>query len=523
MPEARRAHHPLNPHRPPLSLRLKLTLWMLGVAALVHLTLGVVFHLYSARAGRDQMEQLVASRATAVAEALADQRPPFSANLVDSIREHEANSVFFNHLTVGIFDAGGEAVGLSGHAQVDRLVGLAGRALEARKPVRVGLRSADPELRHRRLDMFAAAQPFRAADGQMYAAVLASDLKYLAHRDRQITRMIAGMSLVGLFAVAIGGWHVAGRAVAPLRNIQEAARHISPETLDEGVEVVSSGSEVAQIEAELNRALRRIEEGYRAQARFLSNVSHELKTPIAVVLTEAQALKATGRLDPASEAFVDSTADEMRRLGRLVESFLMLTRIREGRQETDLRRCAVNDLVMASVEHCAAFAEHHGVGLAPSLLADEDELDLHVAGDPELLRTMLDNLVRNAVRFSPRAAAVAVDVCRQGEHVTIAVRDRGQGIPEEIIDRVFDRFVQAPGERSRGSGLGLEIAQGIAELHGGRIAAANNPGGGCEMLVRLPLASPPTAEGPAAQPHARGVAPDRRAPAGGEARARTSA
>jgi signal transduction histidine kinase len=174
-----------------------------------------------------------------------------------------------------------------------------------------------------------------------------------------------------------------------------------------------------------------------------------------------------------------------------VESFLMLTRITDGDGRIGLKRYAANDLVVDSVENCGLMAHQHGVRLAPELLEDDEFIDTVIAGDPELLRTMLDNLVCNAIRFSPRGGTIGIAARRSGSAVTVTVRDDGAGIPENRLSTIFDRMAPASGDNQsgRGHGFGLAIAQGIAELHGGIIAVANRETGGCEFCVTLPVAS----------------------------------
>lgn len=143
-------------------------------------------------------------------------------------------------------------------------------------------------------------------------------------------------------------------------------------------------------------------------------------------------------------------------------------------------------------------ALQHGVRLRLDL--EEEPLPLIVLGENELLRVMVDNLVRNAIRFSSKGQAIDIAVFRTTESSSICVRDEGPGIPTELLDTLFDRFTQAPAEtaRGRGHGLGLSIAQGIAELHGGRISVRNLPEAGAEFTVTLPLSPAAMVKGAAA-------------------------
>jgi signal transduction histidine kinase len=195
----------------------------------------------------------------------------------------------------------------------------------------------------------------------------------------------------------------------------------------------------------------------------------------------------------------------MRVVGGVVESFLVLARIGHGKELVRRERLPVNDVVLEAAEHCAALSRHHEVPLVTLLhLAAEGESELEIEGDPELLRTMLENLVRNALRFSPRGEAVDLRVTCTKDRASIHVRDRGPGIPREHIERVFDRFYQIAEQQTgpRGSGLGLAIAKSVAELHHGTISVHNCADRGAEFEVLLPLCKPAPqveAAAPAAQ------------------------
>jgi signal transduction histidine kinase len=141
----------------------------------------------------------------------------------------------------------------------------------------------------------------------------------------------------------------------------------------------------------------------------------------------------------------------------------------------------VNELVMDSIEANARYAANEKVSLRPVL--SEDGLESVVLCDRHLAQVALDNIVRNAIRFSPEGESMDVEVRHEADRVGIAVRDRGPGCPVEILHRLFDRFAQSNEERrtGRGAGIGLEVAHGIMELHEGDITVANLEDGGCRF------------------------------------------
>lgn len=310
----------------------------------------------------------------------------------------------------------------------------------------------------------------------------------------------------GLVGAATSAWIISGVATEPLKRVLDSMRKISPGTVGQEVRMDGGSEELAVVRREVDAMRSRMEAGFKAQERFLSNVSHEIKTPISVLLTEMQTLPSLGETPGDVREFIVSVGEELRRLGGMVESFLLLTRVRDGQPvQARIGTYQVNELIVDSMESCAGIAEQYEVSLVPILLDDPEDLDLTVNGIPDLLRTMLDNLVRNAVRFSPEHGRVIITARRPSDsEVTIEVRDFGTGIPPGMLDTIFDRFAQNESEvkRGRGHGLGLEIALGIAEIHGGGITVENCEDRGCRFIVRLPIGDNPAAS------RVRGGAPD---------------
>ena len=475
-------------NNPRVSLRLRLTLWICVIFTIIQWVAGGVFWLYE----RDAINRIYLNRLSEQGEMLGEELsawlPMLEPQILDS-RIADANRVGrFERFYVDIFDANGRPVMSDRRPVVDPTSIPIGRAIRAGEAVPV--RQADWNedlLEDPPYELWAVLIPTKGTEGQDYVIFVATTDQFV--RDQ--LGLVRQVLLMWLFAAPVvaclSGWFIAGIAVAPFLRLQDVARHLTPDSIGRSIDFESSNMEVAELAEQLEESRRRIQEAFAAQERFLSNVSHEIKTPIAVMRMEAQTLDLSGAKDEVVY-FVDSVKEEMTRLGNLVESFLTLTRIQDGKGVVRGRRYAVNDLVMDSVEHCAVMANQNRVWLRPGLFSDDDMLDIAVAGEPELLTTMLDNLIRNAIRFSPPESGVRIELVVNAGTVEIAVPDEGPGIPEEKLSTIFDRFSQAGNEKraGRGHGLGLAIARGIAELHGGTIEAANLPEGGCEFRIVLP-------------------------------------
>jgi signal transduction histidine kinase len=293
---------------------------------------------------------------------------------------------------------------------------------------------------------------------------------------------------VSFAAAAVCAWMLERRAMRPVGAVAAAAAQVTPGTLRQGIAVVGVDGQVAELQLALNQALQRLDDAFEEQSRFAANVSHELKTPIAVLLAQAQVLDPAKASPEEITSFRASIEAEMRRLGRTVESFLLLARCGPDAALKEARPVPLLDVVLDSVKQGSELAAQYGVTLVPQIDLEEDSAPPVVRGDPHLLRTMLDNLVSNAVRFSPPGEAVDVRATATDREARITVRDRGPGIPAGYERAVFDRFTQAPVEAPRrgGFGLGLNIAATIARMHQGSIDARNRLDRGCEFVVSLP-------------------------------------
>lgn len=319
-----------------------------------------------------------------------------------------------------------------------------------------------------------------------------------------LTIRLAGTAfLAALLGGTAAAWVIVGSALEPLRSITETARGMAPESIEASrIAMPELGTEVNAAKRELNSALDRIEAGYQAQERFISNVSHELKTPIAIILNEAQRLRRSERDRNELETFVRDTADQMSHLGKMVESFLTLARIDYEEKLQKNQEFWFHDLIVEAVSRSSAQGMTHNVRIEPVLYEDTEFFDDPTWGDPELVSALVENLIRNAIRFSPVAGGAVVHVSLEGvepdpndpearKAALIQVTDEGPGMPVDLIETVFQPFAQAETEKNtgRGTGLGLAIAQKVTDLHRGQIRAFNRRDGksGCVLEVKLPF------------------------------------
>ncbi len=298
----------------------------------------------------------------------------------------------------------------------------------------------------------------------------------------------------GLLVAGLASWFMARRSLAPVGRIAREAQELTAEHLDRRIDLPPGGDEVAQMVATVNQMLDRLEASFRAQERFIANAAHELQTPVSILLGQAQVLSQQARSAEEHDRFAASVQDEMRRMAKTIEGLLTLARADVGMPPGSVTSVSLNEAVTDAVQRCEPLARQREVRLVPVLAVPApDRPEPLVAGDGELLRTMIVNLLRNAIRYSPVEKPVEIKVAVEGDEACVTVRDHGPGIPAEHIEQIFEPFFRIPrGDGSaQGAGLGLAIAQGVAGLHQGQISLANCPDGGCEFVVRLPLTPVP--------------------------------
>ncbi len=481
--------------RPRISMRIRLTLWVVAIFTVIQWSIGGVLWLYQSASINQVFDKRLVDRADEMVKDISPMIPGSDREWLDFYTQTQMRFLHSDRIAIEVYRKDGRPARSGGPPVFSPTEVPIAEVLSSDHVVRlrIGKRVFGGEADRVR----AVGMVMLGADLEPYVLVVASDDDMAQAQLRMVRRLFLLSALLGPLVTGACGWYIAGIAVAPFERLQELASELGPQSLNRTLDMPVWNTELAELRDQLEDARVRIRNAFEVQERFMTNVSHELKTPIAVVLTEAQTLRAAGIPEDVL-GFVESTEEEMLRLGKLVESFLTLARVRDGNHQVRGKRYAVNDLVMDATEHCAKVAAQAGVVLSATLLEDDDSLDASVSGEPELLRTMLDNLIRNAIRFTPSGKRVDVSLEVEGGEgaerwVRVRVNDQGPGIPCDQIGSVFDRFRQAENQqngRAGGYGLGLAIAQGIAELHGGRITVKINADGGCLFEVRLPLNGP---------------------------------
>lgn len=288
-----------------------------------------------------------------------------------------------------------------------------------------------------------------------------------------------------LVIAALGGWWVARRSLAPLRELTKAAESIRADHLERRVPSYAANDEVQRLTDVLNAMLARLEKGFQQAQRFAADASHELRTPLTIMHGEIERLLRTPDLGRAHEETLLSLQEEISRLDRITEHLLMLARFDAGQITLGRVRLDLSALVRTACEDAELLADARDVELESRITPG-----LFVTGDDAHLRRVVLSLLDNATRYNVAGGKVECELESTGDEIVLRVRNTGPGIQASARPQLFQRFFRVDPARARGGhGLGLSLSREIAGAHGGRIelnsAAAQ---GWTEFVVTLPAA-----------------------------------
>ena len=306
----------------------------------------------------------------------------------------------------------------------------------------------------------------------------------MANVTTSVVRLTCAGLAVIVFLAALGSCVIIGRSLRPLRRITESAREITDGSdLSRRIQLSPGRDEVHELADTFNDMMGRLERSFDAERRFTSDASHELRTPVTVILAECEMAEKMPEDTEAVQESVTEIHKQARKMSELIGKLLAYTRLEQGTRRIDREELDLSGLVEDVCE------EQRTVAARNIRIECETSPDVLVNGDVALLISLVQNLVTNAVKYGKDGGHVWVKVYSEGSKACVSVRDDGIGIGEEDLACIWNRFYQADRSRSdesRGIGLGLSLAQQIARLHGGRITASSRPGEGSEFIFSMP-------------------------------------
>ena len=309
----------------------------------------------------------------------------------------------------------------------------------------------------------------------------------------RLDRALAGVVVFGFLGTALILQFIVTHAIRPVEEVTRVAEEVEATDLSRRVPVSAGGEEFQRLAGVINSLLERLERAFRAQRRLIADAAHELKTPTAVLVGEAQEALRPEATPPERQESMRTIERVARGLAREVDGLLQLAR-GDGAAPPRRMRADLADVAREAVEAVQPLAAVRGVRCA---VAAHDPAP--VLGDPAALLRAVLNLVSNAVLYTDLDTAVEVATGTANGSAWFEVRDRGPGIAADERPRIFERFVRLDAARERnpeGSGLGLAIVDQVVSAHEGTIEVEPRSGGGTVFRIRMPAAAP--ADEPAA-------------------------
>jgi len=315
---------------------------------------------------------------------------------------------------------------------------------------------------------------------QRYAVQLAQDRS----SDERVERDFAVLFIIVLsgsvLASALIATIVTKRGLRPLQEMTQSFARIGPTHLKERVTPTNWPRELQPLAIAFDDMLKRLDDSFTRLSQFSADLAHELRTPIANMIGEAQVALTRDRTAAEYRETIESTVGECERLSRIVDNLLFVARADAAREPIARKRFDAR----AAVQKIAAFYQ---------TVADDRHVTISCSGDgqihadPDLFERALGNLLDNALRFTPENGSIQITLSEHDVHVEVAVSDNGCGIAPEHLPRVFDRFYRAePSRGSDGAGLGLALVKSIMDLHGGTARMQSEIGRGTTVTLSFP-------------------------------------
>jgi signal transduction histidine kinase len=295
-----------------------------------------------------------------------------------------------------------------------------------------------------------------------------------------VTPLIQAGAIGTLIAIVMAYW-ISRTIAKPLQAVGKAANAVAEGDLNQQVPV-SGPMEVRDVAEAFNLMSAEVRATQQAQRHFMANVSHDLKTPLTSIQGYSQAIMDGAARDPIRAANI--IHDEASRLTRMVTELTDLARMEAGQLSMQMTPLDLGELAMNVAQRLRVTAEQQGVNLIARATPMPD-----IEGDGDRLVQVLDNLISNALKFTPKGGSIRVATRAVPDGVELSVADTGAGIPKDDLPRIFERFYQVDKARGpqRGTGLGLAITYEIINAHGGRISVQSTEGKGTTFTIWLPL------------------------------------
>jgi heavy metal sensor kinase len=308
----------------------------------------------------------------------------------------------------------------------------------------------------------------------------------LSHVEAMLRTLLVQLVLIGSGVLAVGfvgGWIITRRVLRPVKEISETAQMIAGGNSNQRIQLSDAPLEMADLSKALNSSFDHLDESIQLQKQFSADASHELRTPIAVVIAQCQAALKRDRSTDEYKSVLNACLRAGERMKSMANSLLELTRIDSQGMSMTKVLCCLDEVVQEAAEEADLLSPKHSVTYTA-----EGPVGAYI--DRHRMHQIILNLLNNAVLHNPEGCPVHVDLRKADDMAQIRISDEGEGIPPEALPHIFDRFYRVDKSRSRahgGTGLGLCIVKKLVEAHSGHISVESVQGRGTLFTIKLPF------------------------------------
>lgn len=301
-----------------------------------------------------------------------------------------------------------------------------------------------------------------------------------------LEKSLVALDIFAIIVALLVGRYLSRRILRPIKTMNELAREIAFEKMGGRIPVGTANDELSELAKTLNKMLDRLQGGINKQQKFVSDASHELRTPAAVIKGYIEFIEHYGTEDKELlEENLKMIGSEAQNMQALLENLLFISRTDQNRQRLNKKDLDLDDIVGDVMQKMKIAVKTHKVELTNNAPAK-------IFGDETTIRQMIRIFLDNAVKYTPQGGSISVGSKIDGDKILLSISDSGIGIAPENLDKIFDRFFRVSAEQlvseANGSGLGLSIAKWIADEHGIKISVASELGKGTTFTLEIPVA-----------------------------------
>jgi signal transduction histidine kinase len=314
---------------------------------------------------------------------------------------------------------------------------------------------------------------------------VATNHKSILERERYHSLFTMLIVPVLIILSSIFSYFISGKALDPIKALTDSANKIAAQNLSLRVPNVNTGDEIEELAKTLNNLLDRLETSFIAQENFVSNASHQLNTPLAIIKGELDLLESKDRSSEEIRKFHQSLREEINRLIELVKDMLLIARVKSGVDQFIFSPVRLDDILVTTSTRLTSKARDKNINIRFNIDENFSSHDLVVQGEKQLLDALFENILDNAIKYSPFGSVISVDIKKTDSKLEVWIEDEGPGMKEERFGQIIRNRFQRDSNTLPGSGIGLYLANKIAKFHQAEIIYKNNSGKGSLFIVRF--------------------------------------